>query len=64
MYIDDAYIRDGLIDTGAMRPVARQGYMEYSVVTPDTVFTLNRPEASLDGKSASVIDGTWDGIYR
>lgn len=64
VYIDDAYIRDGLVDTGAMRPIARQGYMEYSVVTPDTVFTLNRPEVALDGRSAAVIAGKWDGVYR
>src|SRR4051812_19070446 len=43
VYIDDRFIRDGQVDTGAMRPIARQGYMEYSVVTPETVFMMNRP---------------------
>ena len=64
VYIDDAFVRDGLVDTGAMRPIARLGYMEYAVVTPETVFALNRPIASDDGQSASLIPGPWDGVYR
>ncbi len=44
IYIDDAFIKDGFVDTGAMRPIARMGYMDYSVVTPETVFTIHRPE--------------------
>ena len=63
IYIDDRYVRDGFVDTGAMRPIARQGYMEYSVVTPETVFTLNRPTVAADGKTASV-PADWDGVYR
>ncbi|HYC37075.1 MAG TPA: flavin reductase family protein [Usitatibacter sp.] len=63
VYIDDAFIRDGMVDTGAMRPIARQGYMEYSVVTPETVFALNRPEVAPDGKSAIAVT-EWDGVYR
>ena len=63
IYIDDRYVRDGFVDTGAMRPIARQGYMEYSVVTPETVFTLNRPTVAADGKTASV-PAEWDGVYR
>ncbi len=43
VYIDDRFVKDGLVDTGAMRPVARLGYMDYAVVTPETVFTINRP---------------------
>jgi len=26
-----------------MRPIARLGYMEYAVVTPETVFAIDRP---------------------
>jgi flavin reductase (DIM6/NTAB) family NADH-FMN oxidoreductase RutF len=63
VYIDEAFIRDGLVDTGAMQPIARMGYMQYSVVRPDTVFALNRPEVAADGKSVSVPAG-WDGVYR
>ena len=64
IYIDDAYLEDGIVQTGRMRPLARLGYMDYSVVTPETLFTLNRPVASDDGLSAQVQPGPWDGIYR
>ena len=64
IYIDDAYVQNGIVDTGAMRPLARMGYMDYSVVRPDTVITLNRPVASADKQTASVKPGPWDGVYR
>jgi flavin reductase (DIM6/NTAB) family NADH-FMN oxidoreductase RutF len=64
VYIDDAYIRDGLVLTAQMRPIARMGYMEYTTVTPESVFTLNRPLASADGLSAQLEPGPWDGVYR
>jgi flavin reductase (DIM6/NTAB) family NADH-FMN oxidoreductase RutF len=65
IHIDDRYVKDGLVDTGAMRPIARLGYMDYGVVNPENVFTINRPEVGPDGK---VIDlrpeGGFDGKYR
>ena len=64
IYIDDSYVKDGMVNTGAMRPLARMGYMDYSVVRPDTVITLNRPIATADKKTASVQPGPWDGVYR
>jgi len=64
IYIDDAYVKDGIVDTGEMRPLARMGYMDYSAVTPDTVFTLNRPTVTADRQNASVQPGPWDGVYR
>ncbi|MGE0874794.1 MAG: flavin reductase family protein [Burkholderiales bacterium] len=64
VYIDDAYLRDGLVETARMRPIARMGYMDYAVVTPETTFTLNRPTVSDDGRSAEVVPGEWDGVYR
>jgi hypothetical protein len=64
VYIDDAFIRDGRVDTGAMRPLARLGYMDYSVVTPESMFTMNRPIASDDGQGATLVPGPWDGTYR
>ena len=33
-----------------MRPIARLGYMDYAVVTPETMFTLTRPEVDGNGK--------------
>jgi flavin reductase (DIM6/NTAB) family NADH-FMN oxidoreductase RutF len=64
IYIDDAFVQDGVVNTGAMCPLARMGYMDYSVVRPDTVITLNRQIASADKQSATVQPGPWDGVYR
>jgi flavin reductase (DIM6/NTAB) family NADH-FMN oxidoreductase RutF len=64
IYIDDAFIRDGIVDTPAMKPLARLGYMDYSVLSPETVFSLNRPTVAADGRTASVVPGPWDGVYR
>lgn len=43
VYIDDRFVTDGMVDTGAMRPIGRLGYMDYAVVTPETMFAINRP---------------------
>ena len=55
IYIDDNYVREGRVDTGAMRPIARLGYMQYAVVTPETVFDINRPSIAEDGSLAQPI---------
>jgi flavin reductase (DIM6/NTAB) family NADH-FMN oxidoreductase RutF len=42
VHIDERYVRDGLVDTAAMRPVARCGYRdEYAVVA--SLFRMTRP---------------------
>jgi flavin reductase (DIM6/NTAB) family NADH-FMN oxidoreductase RutF len=41
IHIDDRFIKDGRLDTSAMRPIARMGYDEYAVV--DKPFTITRP---------------------
>jgi flavin reductase (DIM6/NTAB) family NADH-FMN oxidoreductase RutF len=64
IYINDDYIKDGMVDTGAMRPLARLGYMQYAVVTPETVFDLNRPSVAEDGSISSPEAASWDGTYR
>ena len=64
VYIDDAYVTDGIVDTARMQPLARLGYMDYSTVTADVMFTLNRPLASADGQTATVPTAPWDGVYR
>lgn len=43
IYIDERFIRDGILDTAAMRPIARAGYHEYFVSTPETKFSMRRP---------------------
>jgi flavin reductase (DIM6/NTAB) family NADH-FMN oxidoreductase RutF len=40
VHIDDAVIVDGMIDMARIRPLARLGYMDYSVV--DNIFTMPR----------------------
>jgi flavin reductase (DIM6/NTAB) family NADH-FMN oxidoreductase RutF len=64
IYIDDRFVHDGLVDTAAMRPVARMGYMDYAVVTPDTRFTMVRPQVDADRRTATVPPAVWDGVYR
>lgn len=64
IYINDDFIHDGLVQTGHMRPIARLGYMDFSVVTPESMFSLNRPIASHDGQTAELVPGPWDGVYR
>ncbi|MBT6277507.1 MAG: flavin reductase family protein [Chromatiales bacterium] len=64
VYINDEFIKDGMVDTGAMQPIGRMGYMQYSVVRRETVFDLNRPEVGADGQVVAAQAGAWDGKYR
>ncbi len=41
VHIDDRFIVDGLLDTAAMKPIARCGYDQYAVV--ESVFSMQRP---------------------
>ena len=43
IYIDERFIKDGLLDTGAMRPIQRAGYHDYYTVMPETRFSMKRP---------------------
>jgi len=63
IHIDDRYIVDGQIDTGAMQPIARLGYMDYAVVKRENMFSINRPDVDADGK-VTVVPSQWDGKYR
>ena len=42
VYINDAFIKNGRLDTAAMKPIARCGYDEYAVV--ENVFKMTRPK--------------------
>jgi flavin reductase (DIM6/NTAB) family NADH-FMN oxidoreductase RutF len=44
IHIDDRFIHDGVVDTAAMQPIARAGYHDYFVATPDTRFSIRRPK--------------------
>ena len=41
VYIDERFIKNGLHDTAAMKPIARCGYSDYAVV--ESVFAMQRP---------------------
>lgn len=46
VHIDRAYLKDGLFDTGAARPIMRAGYLsDYVETTPETMFRMIRPIA-------------------
>lgn len=52
VHIDEAFIKEGMVDMAAMRPIARCGYMDY--VVADNVFQMKRPPRVLP-------DGTLEG---
>src|SRR6185369_5646067 len=41
VYIDERFIKNGLLDTAVMKPIARCGYNDYAVV--ESVFAMQRP---------------------
>ncbi|HEX9701240.1 MAG TPA: flavin reductase family protein [Rhodospirillales bacterium] len=43
IHIDDAFLKDGLVDVARIRPLARLGYQDYTTVTE--IFTMVRPKA-------------------
>ncbi len=42
VYIDDRFIKDGRVDTAAMKPIARMGYSEYATV--EKAWSMRRPD--------------------
>jgi flavin reductase (DIM6/NTAB) family NADH-FMN oxidoreductase RutF len=46
VHIDDSVIVDGRVDVVKMRPIARLGYMDYTLV--DALFTMERPARPAD----------------
>jgi flavin reductase (DIM6/NTAB) family NADH-FMN oxidoreductase RutF len=52
IHIDERFIKDGWLDTAAMRPIARAGYQDYIVSTPETKFSLRRPKDAGAGSSS------------
>ena len=49
VHIDERYIRNGLLDTAAMKPIARGGYHDYSVLSES--FTMRRPASVGEAKA-------------
>jgi flavin reductase (DIM6/NTAB) family NADH-FMN oxidoreductase RutF len=48
LHVDERYLKDGMIDIVAMKPIARCGYQDYTAI--DRVFPIRRPEGA--GNSA------------
>jgi flavin reductase (DIM6/NTAB) family NADH-FMN oxidoreductase RutF len=44
VHIDDRFIVDGLVDTGAMLPIMRAGYHDYFTALPEGKFSMRRPK--------------------
>ena len=44
IYVDDRFVRDGRVDTGAMRPILRGGYFDYFTTESASRFELRRPK--------------------
>lgn len=42
VYIDDRFIKDGRVDTAAIRPLARHGYLDYSAA--EALFEMASPD--------------------
>ena len=63
IHIDDRFVKDGIVNTSEKRPLGRMGYMEYAVVTPETTFSMNRPEVDAEGKLTGRLP-EFDGKYR
>ena len=63
IYIDDDFIKEGLVDTASMQAVARLGYMDYAIIDEANLFSLNRPVTTEKGMSATLNSGDWDGKY-
>ena len=42
IHIDESVLRDGFVDIGLLRPLARLGYMDYCLV--DKSFRMDRPD--------------------
>jgi flavin reductase (DIM6/NTAB) family NADH-FMN oxidoreductase RutF len=54
IHIDERYLKDGRLDTAAMRPIARCGYADYAVV--DKVIPVVRPRKPGDARPTVNVD--------
>jgi flavin reductase (DIM6/NTAB) family NADH-FMN oxidoreductase RutF len=50
IHIDERYVRHGLLDTAAMKPIARAGYQDYFVTTGDARFSLSFGKCRINGR--------------
>lgn len=57
VHIDERFIKDGLLDTAAMKPILRAGYHDYFVATEGTRFGMPHFKSQRAGQH---IEDTWD----
>ena len=48
IYVEDRFVTDGMVDTGAMHPIMRGGYFDYFHATGETRFTMRRPKGAAE----------------
>jgi len=53
VHIDERFIRDGLVDTAAMKPIMRAGYHDYFVAQEDTRFSMRHFKGQFRDKRPS-----------
>ena len=49
IHIEDSYIRDGIVVTDLMRPIARLGYRDYAWIGAENMFAMNSPPPPPEG---------------
>lgn len=49
VYVDDAFVRNGAVETQDLLPIARLGGKDYAVIRPDNVFPIGRPVVDAAG---------------
>ena len=52
IYLDERFVKDGLLDTAAMQPIMRGGYFDYFRATPETRFQMRRPKGAGEFKES------------
>jgi flavin reductase (DIM6/NTAB) family NADH-FMN oxidoreductase RutF len=56
IHIDERFIKDGLLDTAAMKPILRAGYHDYFVVTKDALFSMRHFKSCRDDNRTGLKD--------
>ena len=59
VYIDDSVIRDGMVDTSLMRPIARLGYRDYAQIDVNALFRHERARRQDLKRLRFTLGGVW-----
>ena len=44
IHISEEIVVDGIIDVHKVKPLARLGYLDYALIEPNNIFSLDRPD--------------------